>query len=174
MEVSSIALGSNSLLKEVKTICMQISSLYSLSNSSIWGCNLAQGAQCGFEIMVIHSLASVFPNNIPIFLSMSYWGCSFNNVLNTEAFSFMQLSLLLLCWVCFSFTYNATIKWISRMTSPYMHPMEIESNKFHWLKSMPITKREMKKAIHTVACTDKHKAHHCFTLDFWYHTLHTV
>lgn len=63
-----MALGSNSLLKEVKMICMQISSLYSLSNFSIWRCNFAQGAQCGLEIMVIHSLASLLPNNIPVIL----------------------------------------------------------------------------------------------------------
>ena len=174
MEVSSMALGSNSLLKEVKMICMQISSLYSLSNFSIWRCNFTQGAQCGLEIMVIHSLASLLPNNIPVFLSMSYWGCSFNKLLNTEAFSFMLLSLLLLRWICFSYTYNVTVKWSDRMTSPYTHPMVVKSNKSHWLKSMPIANREIRKVIHTVACTDKHKAHHCFTLNFWYHTLHAV
>ena len=53
-------------------ICMQISSLYSLSNFSIWRCNFTQGAQCGLEIMVIHSLASLLPNNIPVNLYKEY------------------------------------------------------------------------------------------------------
>lgn len=127
-----MALGSNSWLKEVKMICMQTSSLYSSSSCSILGCNFAQGAQCGLEIMVIHFLASLLPNNIPVFLSMSYWGCSFNNVLNTEAFSFMLLSLLLFRWICCPFTYNVIVKWSSKMTSPYMHPTVMKSNKSHY------------------------------------------